>query len=419
MNKKWFVNTKQQRHCISSLTILLLSVFIPHSFAKGKANNTTDQCTKEVISVHCGKTPSLAFDSNNNIWAVFEQNGFIYLTYSKNIKANQKREKFNPPIAVNSKAEKIYTNGENRPKIAMGKKGEIYITWTQKTDGFYTGNIRFTRSLDQGKTFSPITTINDDGLLTSHRFESLRVSDNGTIFISWLDKRDQEKAKKNGNQYTGAALYYSYSTDQGKSFHSNQKIADNTCVCCRLAMTPTRQNNMAVFWRHIYEGNIRDHTLAVIGETGVILQPNRATFDEWKINACPHQGPSLDQADGGLFDLTWFTASEQRKGLYYAKYNPLNQSVKKLLNLSKSGSAAHPFILNIGNKLHIVWKEFDGKNTHIYHKESKTKGANWTSTISIAKTRGKSDHPYILQQDKQAWLSWHTANEGLNLLPIN
>ena len=99
-------------------------------------------------SPHCGRVPTAVFGKDGKLYVVFSQNGHIYLTISVD-----QGETFRSPTAVNSIPELIYDDGENRPKIVLGKSSEIFVSWTHKTPGKYSGNVRFSRSLDGGRTF--------------------------------------------------------------------------------------------------------------------------------------------------------------------------------------------------------------------------------------------------------------------------
>ena len=142
-------------------------------------------CNSENVGLtpNCGKTPTAAFDNKGILWIVYVDNGFIKLSSS-----HDKGKTFSNGVNINPEKEKIYADGENRPKIAFGNESQIYISWVKKTEGRYTGDIRFSRSIDKGKTFSAPLTINDDGLLTSHRFDTLAVGPDGRIHLVWLEK---------------------------------------------------------------------------------------------------------------------------------------------------------------------------------------------------------------------------------------
>ena len=139
----------------------------------------------------------------------------------------------------------------NRPKIVV-RKGVIYVSYTRGLAKPMSGDIRFSRSTDGGKTFSAPVTVNDNREVISHRFETLGVNDRGQVFLAWLDKRDLSAAAKRGEKYAGAAVYYAVSDDGGASFRPNVKVADHSCECCRVAMAMDMDGSPVILWRHIF-----------------------------------------------------------------------------------------------------------------------------------------------------------------------
>lgn len=365
------------------------------------------------IHIDCGNTPSATMHTDHSVWAVFEQNDHVYFTRSDDWGKN-----WSKAVAVNKRPEPIYTNGENRPKIALGNSGEIYVSWTEKTEGMYTGNIRFSRSLDAGVSFSEPVTVNNDGLLTSHRFDSLQVAESGKIYISWLDKRDQVTVRESGGDYTGAAFYFAVSGDQGASFIDNYKVADYSCECCRIASAPYRQDQVAVLWRHIFPGSIRDHASAILNADGSSSYA-RATLDDWKIEACPHHGPDITSAEGGFYHMVWFSNGSKQKGVYYGLQNFETGEGSQRYSVDSSASASHPQVARDEDGLYVAWKLFDGEKTSIQLIRSLDNGQNWSESESLLSTLGDSDHPQLIETQTQAYLAWHTAEEGYRIVAVN
>jgi len=379
------------------------------------ATAVVDDCDtiSRPVSVHCGTAPSTAFDRQGRLWAVFEQDGYVRVTVSDDTGRH-----FRPAVSVNLDPEPVWTNGENRPKIAFGPDGEIYVSWTKRTAGRFTGDVRFSRSLDGGRSFAPVKTVNDDGLLTSHRFESLFAGSDGTIYLVWLDKRDGETARAKGETYPGAALYYTVSTDRGAGFAPNRKVVDSSCECCRISIAESPEGEAAVFWRHMFEQNIRDHAFVLLGRDGARSAVQRATYDNWRIEACPHHGPSMIAAERDQYHLAWFTGAAERRGIHYGRYDASTGRLHESRRMAGSSGAGHPSINRIGNRLLMAWKEFDGRTTSIRLAVSEDAGKNWQPARVMAATTGASDHPFLLSHAGQGWLSWHSAREGLRIIPV-
>ncbi|MEM6486169.1 MAG: hypothetical protein AAF662_14440, partial [Pseudomonadota bacterium] len=366
----------------------------------------------KVIHVHCGTTPSYAFDDAQRLHVVFEQNDRVYYTFSESL-----GERFSAPVEINEEPEALYSRGENRPKVALGPRGEIYVSWSKKTEGRFNGEIRFSRSLDAGQSFSKPATVNDDNLLTTHRFDNLSVDQEGHIFLSWIDKRDRVRVREAGGQYTGAAIYYAVSDDRGASFKKNQKLADYSCECCRIAALPRPQGRgVTLLWRHIFPGSIRDHAIADLspseptspGDAGSVTGVfdtsapvegaplvMRATTDDWKLDACPHHGPAMAAASNDqLAHLVWFTNGSIRSGISYGQFDRESSITRKVTPVDGEASASHADIAAIGTHVYVVWKKESATGTRIMLMSSSDDGTTWQAPIEVDRTTEDSDYPF-------------------------
>jgi hypothetical protein len=364
------------------------------------------------ISVHCGQTPSVAFTSDGRLWLSFVQGSHVYVTHSDDLARN-----FSTAVKVNQQPEAIYSDGENRAKIAIGESGQIYLTWSQKTAGRFNGDIRFSRSVDNGKSFSPILTVNDDAAGISQRFDALYVSPAGTVFIAWLDKRNFVAAQQQQQSYSGSAVYFASSNDQGVSFGKNTKVADHSCECCRLAFAGAEDNSAVLLWRQLFNRNTRDHAIARLYPDQQSSAVVRASFDDWQIDACPHHGPAISQAEGSDYHLAWFSNSEKHQGLYYGRFDIEQGRLITSQAMDNSPGASHPQITTAAGQLYYVWKSFDGSNTHLLLSQSSNGGLDWLAPRSIASSSGNSDHPLLVVDQQQGYVSWLT-DQGYQLLPL-
>ena len=379
---------------LACLPILIATLTAPATFAG-------TNCPAD-LSIHCGETPSAVFASSGRLWTTFVQGQHVYVSYSDN-----QGETYSTPVRANPLPEAIYTNGENRPKIGLGNRGQVYLSWTEKTGGMHTGNIRFSYSLDGGRSFENPRTVNDDGLLTSHRFDQLYVSPSGKIFIAWLDKRDQVRLRAAGKQYTGSAVYYAVSANSGKSFGENIRVADHSCECCRLAMAPAGGDRVAVLWRHIFNATTRDHAIALLSADGQTSGFHRATYDDWQVDACPHHGPDMAYAAPGVYHMSWFSDGDDHKGIYYARYNFSSASIESVRAVDTRPGASHPQVAEFAGQLFLVWKFFDGERTRIQVMESLDKGRTWSAQRTVASTDSSSDHPVLITHSDGIYLGWH------------
>ncbi|WP_303907174.1 sialidase family protein [Thiohalomonas denitrificans] len=383
-----------------------------HEGGEGGNRLPACQASSALPSADCGQTPTPAFDSEGRLWIVFVQHGHLYVTRSDDL-----GHTFNPPRVVNRIPETIYSDGENRPKLATGPDGALYLSWSRKIEGPYAGDIRFSRSLDEGNRFSEPVTVNDHRAPISHRFDSMGLDNQGRIFIAWIDKRDLQAAKDAGEIYAGAAIYYAMSDDRGASFAFNRKLSDHSCECCRVA-TDADENGVVALWRHIYPVNLRDHAIARLDPDTPPIEglPPRATDDGWVVDGCPHHGPDLSVDDRQKAHLIWFSQGDKNSGVTYGRFDLANQRLD--FQLPIKGRASHPQVLSIGKQVIAAWKAFNGENTELMVMESHDRGESWSDPRTLASTASGSDHPFLIARDREVFVSWQTLAEGYRLVPV-
>lgn len=168
-------------------------------------------------------------------------------------------------------------------------------------------------------------------------------------------------------------------------------------------------------WRHVFEPNLRDHALSELNADGNTAPLIRTTFDEWRIDACPHHGPSVAFDHDGRRHQTWFNVKADEGGVFYAATNSkgvLNEPMRL-----GNAQAEHADVIVTGNTVAIAWKQFDGNASVILAKRSDDAGNTWQD-LSIAKTLGNSDQPHLLATPTGPALVWRTQNEGIQIIPF-
>jgi len=381
------------------------------AFANGAAAQQGHQHGKGGMQMPRDELGSTAaFDVRGTLWAVAKQGDHVVIRRS-----SDQGKTWSAAAPVNAVAEPIGADGDARPKIAFGTKGEIYVTWTQPLSKPYTGLIRFTRSLDGGKTFSAPVTVHTDRQEITHRFDAITVNKQGQVFVAWIDKRDGEAAKTSGKPYRGAAVYFAVSDDGGASFRGDFKLADNSCECCRIALLPRDDGTVVAFWRHVFEPNLRDHALATLHPDGRATDFRRATFDNWAIDACPHHGPSLAADGAGQLHGVWFDLGPEHPGAVYGR---LRAGGVEGLRRIGGARAEHPDLAIIGDRVAVVWKEFDGENVKLRAMVSPDDGSSWRE-VELATTAGASDQPRLLTSQGKFFVFWNTRAQPMMVVPLS
>jgi len=175
------------------------------------------------------------------------------------------------------------------PGLALGPDGEIYVSWSSRKplpEGvLFASDLRLSRSLDGGQTFEPPLRVNEDRPI-SHSFEGLGVMPDGTVIVSWIDSREGSNA---------SGTYLARITERGSRVERTLKLdGGETCVCCRSDVAAGPRDTVAVAWRKVFPGSIRDMVVGLSRDGGrSFAPPELAHADRWKITACPHRGGSV------------------------------------------------------------------------------------------------------------------------------
>ncbi|HLD09235.1 MAG TPA: sialidase family protein [Methylophilaceae bacterium] len=362
---------------------------------------------------------SVVFDAQGNLWRVSVKDDVVVVDKSGDL-----GKTFSAPVKVNVTSQKIGADGEARPKIAIGPEGNIYLTWTEGLKAPFAGYIWFARSIDGGKSFENPYIVHQDRAEITHRFDALNVAPNGSITVTWIDKRDLIAAKAAKKSYDGAAIYYAVSTDKGASFKPEQKLADSTCECCRIVTTNKPDGTVVALWRHVFQGSERDHMIAEIPQkSDQIPVAKRATFGHWKIDGCPHHGAAITSGGDGQdwwgYHMAYFDGNDKKPGLYYGRMDGVAWTVsppKKFGDNAKQ--AGHPALLNKGESVWLTWREIKDGRTSILCMFSDDGGKSWSAAKTLKSTSQKADYPILIQDKNQPYLVWNTQHDGLQIISL-
>jgi len=378
------------------------SVLLEKTATIEKNNSSKKMRPKTTLAV--GAT----YDNDGNLWLAKVENNHLLVYKSKD-----KGKSFSKPVVVTPETENISADGENRPKIAVAHDGTVFLTWTQSLPKKYSGDIRFSRSTDSGNTFSKPITLNDDGRITSHRFDSLAIDDSGRVVIAWLDARKREAAREKGKKYTGISLSSTQSDNNGATFSANRMLQEHVCECCRISLAWTTDGPV-VFWRNIFNTNTRDFAISRL-DTGEI---RRVTDDEWQVDSCPHHGGDMAVGNQDRLHLVWFTSGKTRQGLFYKNIIGKIESSSMAIGNTEA-RASHPSVSASGNTVLLTWRELDGGSISAQIMYSNDAGTTWSDPQSLAKTSGAADYPIPMANGEQMLVIWNTTAEGLRVLPVN
>ena len=363
------------------------------------------------IGLECANAATPFFSQDGRLLLAWTANGVVSIAQSTDL-----GKAFSPPVKIAEHGKSLDTGSDARPQIVSDKNGNVFLAYSFFKDANWNAQINTVRSSDGGNTFTAPVSLVSDG--SSQRFPSALIKPDGNIFISWIDKRLVAAAKQGGEKRLGGSIAYSFSKDGGKSFEVERFANESSCECCRIGAALDPKNQPVIVYRAIFHGGIRDQASQVISGNGA-GPIRRVADDDWRTDACPHHGPSIAVSGTGKFHVAWYTQGSKRSGVFYANSTNQGASYSKPSRIGTEGSSvARPFLFAMGQQVWLVWKEFDGKKSSVYIKESSDDGKVWSSPRVLASTEGYSDHPLLLSHGDTVFLSWLTRADGYQLINV-
>ena len=196
----------------------------------------------------------------------------------------------------------FFVNWADFPSIEVLDGGRLAAHWLQRNGrGTFTYGVRIAQSRDNGATWSAPVTPHRDSTQTEHGFVAMW-RERGALGAVWLDGR---KFKKDGHDAGNEMMLVSTTLQPDGTLGPEVRLDERTCDCCQNAAAVTA-NGPIVAYRNRSTEEIRDIyvTRRVSGKWIAGVPVNN---DNWKIAACPVNGPALAARERRVA-LAWFTA---------------------------------------------------------------------------------------------------------------
>ena len=180
----------------------------------------------------------------------------------------------------------------------------------QRPDNVYSYDVRIAVSRDDGRSWSAPMSPHDDGTPTEHGFVSMIGTGDGLTAV-WLDGRNTGGGDHEATHgaAAGAMTLRTAGIDKlGRIRGGEAELDARVCDCCQTDVASSSEG-LIVAYRDRDEGEIRDISVVRATDAGWSA-PSRVHRDDWRITACPVNGPAI-AAHGGTVAVAWFTAPDQ------------------------------------------------------------------------------------------------------------
>lgn len=305
-----------------------------------------------------------------------------------------------------------FVNWADVPSVLRLPSGALVAHWLQKSGAStYAYDVRLSHSTDDGKTWSPSYLPHHDGTQTEHGFASLFPMGDGFGLV-WLDGRAMTGSEGHSEHGSGGAMSVRFAQfDKGFKQIAETAVDTRVCECCPTATAVTAEGVITAY-RNRSEDEIRDNYVARL-VNGKWTAPRAVFNDNWKIAACPVNGPAL-AASARNVAMTWFTVKQDQGQAHLAFSQDAGATFGAPIRIDDGGSLGRVDVelLPDGSAL-ATWIEFADQRAQFRARRIDRNGTR-SAPVTIAGIAGNraSGYPRAAIANGEIVFAWTESIDG-------
>ena len=299
-----------------------------------------------------------------------------------------------------------FVNWADVPSVLRLDDGSLYGHWLQKSAAStYAYDVRLARSTDDGRTWSTSFTPHHDGTQTEHGFASLFQMPGAGLGAVWLDGRAMKGGEHDGHGGSGAMSVRAATFDTRGTQTGETAVDLRVCECCPTAAAVTAEGPI-VAYRDRSDGEIRDIYVSRL-TGGTWSEPVPVHRDNWKIAACPVNGPALS-ANGRQVAIAWFTAQGDEGHVFAAFSSDAGRTFGAPVRIDDAGALGRVDVtlLDDGSAV-ATWIEFaNGKADFKLRRVTSSGERSAAMGIAGLAASRASGYPRMVKAGKELIFAW-------------
>ena len=303
-----------------------------------------------------------------------------------------------------------FVNWADVPSVIPLQHESMAAHWLQKSAAStYAYDVSIAFSRDRGRTWSRSVTPHHDGTQTEHGFASLFPMPGQGLGVVWLDGRQMKQGAHEGMGAGNMSLRGALFAPDGNQA-SEMGIDDRVCECCPSAAAITADGPI-VAYRNRTSDEIRDIYMSRL-IAGKWTEPRAVHNDNWRIAACPVNGPALS-AKGRDVAIAWFTAVGDEGHAYAAFSSNAGETFGAPVRIDDVGTVGRVDVeLLADGSAAVTWIEFANQRSDFRIRRVERNGARTASLAVSSIASGRSSgYPRLARRGNELIFAWTEPGE--------
>ena len=312
------------------------------------------------------------------------------------------------PTRVVARGDDWFVNWADVPSVMRLPGRRLAAHWLQKSGaGTYAYDVRLAFSADDGQTWSASTTPHHDGTQTEHGFASLYSAPAGGLGLVWLDGRAMTGGHEGHGR--GAMTLRGATFEAAGTQRSEVEIDNRVCECCPTAVTITADGPLVAF-RNRSDEEVRD-IYVTRWRDGAWTEPRPVHADNWRIPACPVNGPAL-ASQGRRVAIAWFTMAAGQGQAFVAFSEDAGETFGAPIRVDDAGTLGRVDVelLDDGSAA-VSWIEVVGQAAEFRVRRVTTADRGAPTTIAPLTSGRSSGYPRMARAGGELLFAWTESGD--------
>jgi hypothetical protein len=233
--------------------------------------------------------------------------------------------------------------------------------------------------------------------------------------LVWLDGRAMKSGGHDGHESSGEMSVRAAVFDTGGKQVSETAVDLRVCECCPTAAAVTSDGPI-VAYRDRSPGEIRDIYVSRL-VNGKWTDGVAVHKDNWKIAACPVNGPALS-ASGRRVALAWFTATGDEGHAYAAFSTDAGQTFSAPVRLDDASALGRVGIVLLDDGSAVAtWIEFaEGRSQFKLRRVDAAGSKSAATTISGLAAGRASGYPRLARAGNELVFAWTESGQPTRVM---
>jgi hypothetical protein len=298
----------------------------------------------------------------------------------------------------------LLANWADVPSIVVTSGDTLAAHWLElgATRGSYF--VRLRTSPDGGSTWTDVVTPHRDESASEHGFVSFFEAPGTGLGLVWLDGRLVAERGREGSMTLRAT------TIAGGQPGDEQVVDLRVCDCCPTSAART-DRGVIVAYRDRTADEVRDISVVRYVD-GRWTSPVTVGDDQWRINACPVNGPAL-AADGRTVAVAWFTMGGGAPRARLAWSSDGGETFGAPIDIEAGTTAGRMgLVLLDADRALVTSIERRGETGPVIVVREVRRNGRMSDSLTVASTASERMFPRVAVTGRRVWFAWTDLRQG-------